>query len=321
MINSYLAIVEEELKKLEYPDSPGELYEPIEYILALGGKRIRPILCLMAAELYGADIRSKQYTSIALAIEIFHNFSLVHDDIMDEAPLRRGKETVHQKWNRDIAILSGDVMLVQAYDAILKAENENFKDLIAQFNRSAIKVCEGQQYDMNFETSKRVNINDYIEMISLKTAELIGCSLKLGAIASNASKRDAELLYSFGLNLGLAFQIQDDYLDAFGESEKVGKQVGGDILANKKTYLMLKTLELANEQQKADIERALNYSPADKVEAILQIFNEVGVKQHTMEIIDGFFQKAVADLKMVSVEMDKKEGLSQLANYLMKRDH
>lgn len=321
MIDKYINIIEEELSKVEYPSDPSELYEPIDYILSLGGKRIRPVLCLMAAELYEQDLRANEILKLAIALEVFHNFSLVHDDIMDEAPLRRGKETVHTKWNRDIAILSGDVMLVQAYQFIIESRNTNLEKLISQFNSSAIKVCEGQQFDMNYETSSKVSIEDYLKMIGLKTAELIACSLKMGAIASNASDADAHNLYSFGLNLGIAFQIQDDYLDAFGDASKVGKQIGGDILANKKTYLMLKTLEMANEMQKADLERAMNYHDEQKIASITELFEIVGVKEHTSEMIEDYFRKAMDSLEKVSVTIERKSSLKSLASKLMQRDH
>jgi len=321
MSEQYRHIVERQLASLQYPSSPEELYDPISYILGLGGKRIRPVICLMAAELFGAEIESEEINSVAIALEIFHNFSLVHDDIMDEAPLRRGQETVHTKWNRDIAILSGDVMLVQAYDSILASKNKNLEALLLQFNDSAKKVCEGQQFDMNFENLSKVSIEEYIHMISLKTAELIACSLKMGAIAANASASDADLLYEFGLNLGLSFQIQDDYLDAFGETDKVGKQLGGDIIANKKTYLMLKTLELANEKQKADLERSLNYNDEQKVISIIEIFEEVGIKEHTSDLIQEYYEKSIKSLDQVKVDDARKAGLKQLAAYLMQRDH
>lgn len=321
MSKDYLKIIEDELARIDYPASPSELYEPIRYILNLGGKRVRPVICLMAAELYEADIQSDRILQLAISLEIFHNFSLVHDDIMDEAPLRRGKPTVHQKWNRDIAILSGDVMLVQAYEAILRSGNPKMNELIAQFNRSAILVCEGQQYDMNYEKSSKVSIQDYLKMIGLKTAELIGCSLKLGAIAAQASEADANSLYAFGINLGLAFQIQDDFLDAFGDAGKVGKQVGGDILANKQTFLLLKSRELATDQQLTDLSLAMNLEGAEKVQEVLKIFEKVGVKKHTSDIIDEYYQTALAELDKVSASSDRKMGLRVLASNLMNRDH
>lgn len=321
MNTHYLKIIEQEVENSSYPDQPKELYEPIRYILGLGGKRVRPILCLMAAELFDFDPTSAQILKVAKAIEVFHNFSLVHDDIMDEAPLRRGMPTVHYKWNRDIAILSGDVMLVQAYEALVESENSQLVELIKQFNRSAILVCEGQQYDMNFERSLDVSIDDYLKMIELKTAELLGCSLRMGAIAAGSELNDANHLYDFGINLGLAFQIQDDYLDAFGESGKVGKQKGGDILANKKTFLLLNAIEAASAEDRKAILSSLELEGVQKVETVLQLFKKIGVDSFTKLKMDEYYQKALLSLEKVNVEEDKKVYLKALASSLMQRDH
>lgn len=321
MDQTLLKILEEELDKSSYPSQPINLYEPIRYIMSLGGKRVRPVVCMMAAELFGLDPASKSVLKVAKSLEIFHNFSLVHDDIMDEAPLRRGKATVHYKWNRDVAILSGDVMLVLAYQELLEAESDRLPQLLAQFNRSAILVCEGQQYDMNFEQSDAVSLSDYLKMIQLKTAELLACSLKLGALVANADENDAEALYDFGINLGLAFQIQDDYLDAFSDSDKFGKQKGGDILANKKTYLLLKAYELAGDEQKQSLKAAMNEVGNKKVEAVLDCFKKIGVDQEAKAAMDDIYQKALTDLDRVNVEDQKKEALKSLAASLMMRDH
>ncbi|MAY84165.1 MAG: polyprenyl synthetase [Flavobacteriales bacterium] len=316
-----IEIIEKELNSKSYPSNPKELYEPIRYILSLGGKRIRPLVCMMAAEMFGLPADSKSVLHLAKGLEIFHNFSLVHDDIMDEAPLRRGKATVHEKWNRDIAILSGDVMLVQAYQELIQSESEDLKSLIDQFNRSAILVCEGQQFDMNFETIEDVSLEEYLNMIQLKTAELLACSLKMGAMLANASETDAEALYRFGINLGLSFQIQDDYLDSFADASKFGKQVGGDILANKKTYLLLKAKENASSEQSERLQAAMKLNGEDKVSAVLDLYRELGVDQDCEKAIDKHYQKALEELEAISVDAQLKAPLKNLAAKVMKRDH
>jgi geranylgeranyl diphosphate synthase type II len=316
-----IQIIERELDSIAYPSEPKELYEPIQYILSLGGKRIRPLVCMMSAEMFGLAADDKSVLHLAKALEIFHNFSLVHDDIMDEAPLRRGKATVHEKWNRDTAILSGDVMLVQAYQELIETNSERLKDLIDQFNRSAILVCEGQQFDMNFESIDQVSLNEYLNMIQLKTAELLACSLKMGAMLGNAQSADAEALYNFGINLGLAFQIQDDLLDSFADASKFGKQVGGDILANKKTYLMLKAIEKASQAQKVALRSASELRADQKVEAVLKLYSEIGVDKDCQEAIDLHYKKALAELASVDLPDTAKQPLKELAAQVMKRDH
>jgi geranylgeranyl diphosphate synthase type II len=242
------------LKELD-KKQPRELYEPENYILSLGGKRIRPLLCLIACDLFDKD--AKQSLNAALSVELFHNFSLIHDDILDKAPLRRGMPTVHSKWNSDIAILSGDVMMVKAFDVLKNYEATKLGNLLSIFAATSIEVCEGQQMDMNFETQSEVRVNDYLHMITLKTAVLLGCSLKMGAICADASKEDQGHLYEFGKHVGIAFQLMDDVLDAYADDAKFGKQVGGDIIANKKTFLLLKEFELANPSQKEKLNALL----------------------------------------------------------------
>src|SRR5476651_2411466 len=238
-------LISKAVDALKFPESPAELYEPISYILDLGGKRLRPSLLLMACDLFGGDVNKA--IEPALAIEVFHNFTLMHDDIMDKAPLRRGKKTVHEKWNANVAILSGDAMMVEANKLMMKVDDPILRRVMDVFNETATGVCEGQQIDMSFEQRNNVLIDEYLNMIRLKTAVLLGGTLKIGAIIGGASLNDAQLLYSFGVNLGIAFQLQDDILDVYGDPEKFGKQVGGDILSNKKTYLLIKALELAKD--------------------------------------------------------------------------
>ena len=237
-----IPLVQDEISNTTYSGSPGELYDPMNYILQLGGKRLRPVTALLASQLFGSTL--DRALPAAKAIEVFHNFTLVHDDIMDKAPLRRGKQTVHEKWNDNIAILSGDTLLIEVYNHFLEGEYTNLSEILKVFNRTAIEVCEGQQLDMNFETRTDVTLAEYMNMIRLKTSVLVGGSFKIGALVAEASKENADLIYEFGVNLGIAFQLQDDYLDCFGEPEKFGKQVGGDIISNKKTFMMLKAMEL-----------------------------------------------------------------------------
>lgn len=313
--------IESEIRQIQYPQEPKELYEPIRYILSLGGKRIRPLVSMMAAELFGMPKDNRSVLHLAKSLEIFHNFSLVHDDIMDEAPLRRGMPTVHEKWTRDVAILSGDVMLVRAYQELIETKSDRLVDLLKQFNESAILVCEGQQLDMNFEQEEEVSLDRYLKMIELKTAELLACSLKMGAILAGASEKDAKALYQFGINLGLAFQIQDDYLDSFADSAKFGKQIGGDILANKKTYLMVTCRQQADPDQRDRMDQLLKLKGDEKVEKVLNLYKEVGVDQACQQAIEHYYQKALHDLGQVQGEEQAKEPLASLAAMIMKRDH
>lgn len=302
--------------------SPRNLYRPIEYTLKMGGKRLRPIMLLMACDLWGADIEDAM--NAALAIEIFHNFTLLHDDIMDHADLRRNKQSVHKKYNENVAILSGDAMSIMAYQYLLKIESPAFKDMVLLFSKTALEVCEGQQYDMDFEGRTDVSIDDYLKMIRLKTAVLIACSLQIGALAGGASAIDAEHIYKFGINLGMAFQLQDDLLDVFADQKKFGKRIGGDIVANKKTFLFIKSLELANSSLKGELTSLFSnqhIDQGDKIERVKNIYELVGIKRVTEELIDDYFKNAVSELESVEVENYRKENLYQLAKILMNREH
>lgn len=312
------SLVAQKIEAEAIKGEPKELYEPISYTLAMGGKRIRPVLVLMAAELFGKEI--DQAWPIAKAIEIFHNFTLVHDDIMDEAPIRRGKSTVHEKWNRDIAILSGDVMFVKAYQELCLAETKQLTKLLSLFNQTAIEVCEGQQMDMNFEQEEELELIDYLQMIKLKTAVLLAASLKLGAIAADAEPLQANLLYDFGLNLGLAFQIQDDYLDAFADPQKFGKKVGGDIVANKKTYLLLAALESNDETLKAALKKAMQIEEETiKIKEVKKLFEALGAEQKAKQAIKHYSDRAMIALSQIDRPEETKKPLQELATYLMQR--
>jgi geranylgeranyl diphosphate synthase, type II len=310
-------LIEQELAKINYPNSPKKLYQPIEYVLALGGKRMRPILVLMAHQLFNDDLIKAIFP--ALAIEVFHNFTLLHDDIMDNAHLRRGKKTVHEKWNNNVAILSGDTMLVQTYQLMCNADKDVLKDVLNVFSKAATEVCEGQQWDMDFETQSDVSLSDYMKMIENKTAVLLAASLQIGGITAGASKENQNNLYHFGLNMGIAFQLKDDLLDAFGNSETFGKQVGGDIMANKKTYLYLKALVLANPNQHTDL---INYFSTtefaeDKVEAVKSIFSALDIHNVTSELMKGYHIKAMRHLDAINSE--NKEPLLEFSAMLLDR--
>jgi geranylgeranyl diphosphate synthase type II len=300
---------------------PKNLYQPIDYILRLGGKRMRPVLTLMTAEVFNTDY--KKALPAAMAVEVFHNFSLVHDDIMDDAPLRRGKETVHEKWNINTGILSGDAMLILAYQYFEQYEPSVFRDLAKLFSKTALEVCEGQQWDVDFETRKDVTIPEYLKMIEFKTAVLVAAAMKMGAIIANASEENANLIYDFGLNLGLAFQLQDDYLDAFGDPETFGKQVGGDIIENKKTYLYLKAVEFSEAkqaQQLSDLFAVHSNTNEVKIEEVKTIFNQSGASEATQEAIKGYTLKAFETLEKMDIELSKKEILRNFGENLMGRN-
>ena len=300
---------------------PKNLYEPIEYILSLGGKRMRPVLTLMAAEIFNCEYRKA--LNAATAVEVFHNFSLIHDDIMDDAPLRRGKETVHEKWDLNTGILSGDAMLILAYQYFENYEPVVFQKLAKLFSKTALEVCEGQQYDVDFEVRDDVSIAEYLKMIEYKTAVLVGAAMKMGAIVAETSEENANLIYEFGLNLGIAFQLQDDYLDAFGDPKTFGKQVGGDIIENKKTYLYLKALEFGNNGQKEQLLHLFSIQPTDntdKIESVKQIFIETNSAQETQNAIKEYTHKAFETLKKLEVEDSKKEVLRVFGEKLMNRN-
>ncbi len=300
---------------------PKNLYEPIQYILGLGGKKIRPVLTLMSAEIFDADY-SKALPA-ALAVEVFHNFSLVHDDIMDDAPLRRGNVTVHEKWNINTGILSGDAMLILAYQYFEQYEPAIFRELAQLFSKTALEVCEGQQWDVDFETRSDVTIPEYLKMIEYKTAVLVAAAMKMGAIVAETSAENGKLIYDFGLNLGLAFQLQDDYLDAFGNPATFGKQIGGDIIENKKTYLYLKAIEFASPEEKAKLLQLFSVSLAEnesKIEEVKSIFNSTGSSSATQQAIQDYTLKAFATLDKMNISSDKKAMLQSFGENLMNRN-
>lgn len=302
-----------------FPEEPSSLYEADRYFLKSGGKRIRPVMCLMGNELF--DDISKDAWHVATAIELFHNFSLIHDDIMDKAPLRRGRETVHTKFGESTALLAGDVMLVAAYDYLNKISGKYVFSILNLFNKTAREVCEGQQLDMDFENSNEVKMDDYLRMISLKTSVLLAASLKMGAILGGAGERNQNLLYEFGRKLGLAFQVQDDYLDAFGDPEKFGKQVGGDIKANKKTFLLIHALQTASFEQKKKLLELMNSNDDKKVEQVISLFKQCRVDEWANELKEKFISEAFEHLEDVAVLSKRKEPLKQLALFLTQRQH
>lgn len=313
------AYLETEISRLDFPAQPSNLYDPLRYFLKLGGKRMRPMLTLMGAELFGAPAPNALHA--ALAVEIFHNFSLIHDDIMDEAPLRRKQPTLHSKWNQNIAILSGDVLLVRAYQEICKQDASVLLELMQVFNRTAVEVCEGQQLDMDFETRSDVSIEAYIEMIRLKTSVLLGCALEMGAIVAGASPENKRLIYTFGEHIGIAFQIQDDILDLYADPEKFGKQVGGDVLANKKTLLLLKAFELADDAQKAQLDALLNeQNPERKVQETRHLFDMLGVKKAARDMMDEHYKVAMQAMDQIDVATAQKADLLALADFLFNRE-
>ena len=316
------SIISDAVQKLDFPGYPAKLYEPITYILSLGGKRMRPALLLMACELFGGDVNKA--ISPALAIEVFHNFTLMHDDIMDNAPLRRGKTTVHERWNKNVAILSGDVMLIKGYELMMQVDNSILRQVLDIFNETAVGVCEGQQLDMEFETRDVVDINEYINMIRLKTAVVLGGALKIGALIGGAPAKDADLLSQFGVQLGVAFQLQDDILDVYGDPEKFGKQVGGDIISNKKTYLLIKALELAKGEQAGELNAFLTSTHLDnseKVAGVTRIYNNLEVRQHAETTMQGYAEKAFAALEQINLPDEHKQYLHDFADGLLVREH
>ncbi len=310
------------MDKLDIPQQPADLYEPVRYILSLGGKRLRPALVLMACDMFGGDVEAA--VSPALAIEVFHNFTLMHDDIMDNAPLRRGKATVHERWGQNTAILSGDVMLVQAYQLISQVDDNVLRKVLDVFSKTAVGVCEGQQIDMDFEKRSTVQIDEYLEMIRLKTSVLLGGALKIGALIGGASTDEAELLYDFGEHLGIAFQLQDDILDVYGDPDKFGKQVGGDIIANKKTFLLIKATELADLGQNTELQHWLTvkeFDAADKVAAVTAIYDTLNVREFAEHEMDSHAKKAFAALEKINLPEEKKRYLKSFADGLLVREN
>ena len=312
---------EGKLDKIEYNNRPLELYSPIKYTLSFGGKRIRPVTTLMGCELFCNDF--KKALPQAIAIELFHNFTLIHDDIMDNAPIRRGKETVFKKWNSNIAILSGDTLFALAYQYAQQADKEILHDTLSVFNNTAIEVCEGQQFDLNFETDNRVTVDEYINMIRLKTGVLFGASLKIGALVGGASKEDADLLYDFGVNIGLGFQLKDDLLDTFGDENIFGKKTGGDIITNKKTFLYIKALEIADNETKEKLLELYNTPDIDpelKINSAKSIFTKLKIDKAANHEIDKYFIKGMESLNSINVAVDKRECLREVAVKMIDRN-
>ena len=320
LISRYKILIEEEVKRHSYGKEPISLYEPIRYLMALGGKRMRPLLVLLAYSLFKKDI--KKAVPYAVAVEAFHNFTLMHDDIMDNAPLRRGNATVHEKWNVNTAILSGDVMLVKVYDLFLGLPPEILKPVLRRFNQTASEVCEGQQWDMEFESKKTVHVDEYINMIRLKTAVLLGFSLELGGRLAHASAADCKALYDFGVNIGIGFQLMDDLLDAYADPKKFGKQVGGDIIANKKTFLLITALENANTAQRNELNswlEARKFSKKKKVESVKAIYDQLNIPSLTEKKINQYFTKGFKRLEKIKGNVTAKSLLRAFTEELIKR--
>lgn len=316
----HIELIDKALSELHYPACPDGLYAPIRYQLSLGGKRVRPLLTLMACEMFEADCT--QALSAALGIEVFHNFTLLHDDVMDRADVRRGKPTVHKAWNDNTAILSGDAMQIQAYQLVSQVAPEKLPEVIELFSRTALEITEGQQYDLDFEQRNDVTEAEYIEMIRLKTAVLLGCALQIGAIVAGASKNDAEHIYQFGENVGLAFQLQDDLLDVYGDFALFGKKIGGDILNNKKTYLLIQAQQQAKGELQAQLNKWLSETPTtplEKVEAVTQIYDTLNIKTACENKMQSYYNKALAHIEKIEVATAAKQPLIELAQTLMYR--
>lgn len=309
----------EKFEVSHFPKVPSTLYAPNDYFLTIGGKRVRPVMCLMGNELF--DELSADSWYVATAIELFHNFTLIHDDIMDKAPLRRGMPTVHEKYDGSTALLAGDVMLVRAYDYLNKIKTTYLHDILHLFNKTATEVCEGQQLDMDFEKRTTVSMEEYLHMIELKTSVSLAASLQSGAILGGAGSSNQQHIYEFGRNLGIAFQVQDDYLDAFGDPKKFGKKVGGDIIANKKTFLMIQALEVATGNVKDELLELLKTNPANKVEKVQSIFTRCAVDKWAVDLKEKYIKTAFQHLEDIAVMNKRKEPLRQLAVFLVQRDY
>lgn len=317
-----LKMVNEFLDHLSYDRKPESLYEPIKYVLSMGGKRIRPTLMLLAYNLYKEN--PEDILMNACALETYHNYTLLHDDLMDNADMRRGHLTVHKKWNDNTAILSGDSMLVLAFQRMMQCDTKHLKDILDLFTVTALEIGEGQQYDMEFETRNDVKEEEYIEMIRLKTSVLLACALKIGAILADASAEDADNLYKFGEQIGLAFQLQDDYLDVYGDSKVFGKEIGGDITSNKKTYMLIKAFNKANDAQRKELTRwvsARDFDRNEKVDAVTRLYNEIGIDQLAQDKIAYYFAQSKKFLDAVNVPEEKKEELRKYAQKMMKRQY
>jgi geranylgeranyl diphosphate synthase, type II len=311
-------IIESKFNVRHFPEHTSTLYDPAQYILQLGGKRIRPVCVLMGNQLFDEIIPGAYH--LAAAIELFHNFTLIHDDIMDKAPVRRGMPTVHAKYGESTALLAGDVMFVKAYEYLNKLSTPHFHKVLQLFNKTAAEVCEGQQLDMDFEKRETVSFDEYVNMITLKTSVLLAASLQLGAILGGTGERNQHHIYEFGKNLGIAFQVQDDYLDAFGDPATFGKQVGGDILSNKKTFLMIHAMETADNTAKKELELLMKNNPADKVASVLQIFKDAGVDSWANELKEKYLQTAFHHMEEIAVLSKRKQPLKELALFLIQRN-
>ncbi|MDD3686898.1 MAG: polyprenyl synthetase family protein [Bacteroidales bacterium] len=315
-----LGIINSHIASLSFGKVPQNLYDPVYYSLSAGGKRIRPVLCLMAAELFGGNI--EKILDVACGIEIFHNFTLLHDDMMDNASVRRGNPTVHIKWTDNIALLSGDAMSVIAYKYISKAQN--LKETLDVFSDTALKICEGQQFDMDFESRNDVSVDEYLNMINLKTAVLLAASLKIGAIEANAAESDKQNIYEFGRNLGMAFQLQDDYLDTYGNVEKFGKNIGGDIVSNKKTYLLIKALELASGKEKEELNLWLakkDFNNEEKIAAVKKIYDKLEIAKKSQLLMEFYFEKAEEFFSKLSISNENKDTLKKFTDSLRERNY
>jgi len=317
-----LSMVNEFLANLPYERKPKSLYEPIRYVLSMGGKRIRPTLMLLGYNLFKDN--PEKILMNAVALETYHNYTLLHDDLMDNADLRRGHETVHKKWDANTAILSGDSMLVLAYERMAQCDEKHLAKVLKLFTTTALEIGEGQQFDMQFENRNDVKEEEYIEMIRLKTSVLLACALKMGAILADASDEDAENLYKFGEQIGLAFQLQDDYLDVYGDTKVFGKEIGGDITSNKKTYMLINAFNLADEVQRAELQKwvdAKDFDRAEKVAAVTRLYNEIGIDKMAQDKIAYYFEQSKKYLDAVNVPAERKEELAKYAQKMMKRQY
>ncbi len=320
-MNHLFEAINKEIAQTKYGENPVELYEPIDYIMALGGKRMRPLLTLMAAEIFTENWQKA--IKPAIAVEVFHNFTLMHDDIMDAAPLRRGQATVHEKWNPNIAILSGDVMLVCAYELMLNADSTKLPHILKRFNRTAAGVCEGQQLDMNFALRNDVSKEEYIEMIRLKTSVLLGFALELGGIIAEADTESVNLLYEIGEKIGIGFQLKDDILDVYGDPEKFGKQVGGDIIENKKTWLLIDAMNRATGETKKELEywlSAVEFDKSEKVSAVRNIYNSLNIKQSAESEMNRYFDLGLTGLQKLNTPIERKQSVIRFVEKLIERE-
>ena len=313
--------VNTEFENLNFSKDPQKLYDPFNYVLSNGGKKIRPALTLLGCSLFDNDI--KKALPAAIALEIFHNFTLLHDDIMDKAEIRRGKPSVHKKWNESVAILAGDAMLIKAYEYLLKLSKEQFYNVFEVFNQTALRVCEGQQYDMDFENRLDVSENEYLKMIQLKTSVLIAACLKIGAIIGNATTEEADALYDFGIYIGIGFQLKDDYLDTYGNVKTFGKKIGGDICENKKTYMLINALELANKKQKTELLSIISqkeFNSEEKIVRVTSIYNELGLPTKTQKAIEFYYEKSTSILKYLNINSEGKQELYAFAKKMIYRE-